>query len=71
MSHTDVKSLLIDYVNRNSNVYNLEWDPRLSEKLLLDPYGKSYEEKKRIAHYFLLVASITETELIGRAENSR
>ena len=71
MSHTDVKSLLIDYVNRNSNVYNLEWDPRLSEKLLFDPFGKSYEEKKRIAHYFLLVASITETELIGRAENSR
>jgi hypothetical protein len=71
MSHTDVKSLLIGYVNRNSNVYNLEWDPRLSEKLLLDPFGKSYEEKKRIAHYFLLVASITETELIGRTENSR
>jgi hypothetical protein len=71
MSHTDVKSLLIDYVERNSNTYNLEWDPRLSEKLLLNPFGKSYEEKKRIAHYFLLVASITETELVGRTENSR
>ena len=71
MSHTDVESLLIDYVDRNSNVYNLEWDPRLSEKLLFDPFGRSYEEKKRIAHYFLLVASITETELVRRTENSR
>ena len=47
MSHTEIKSLLIDYVNRNSNVYNLEWDPRLSEKLLFNPFGKSYEEKNR------------------------
>ena len=28
-------------------------------------------EKKDVAHYFLLVASITESRLVGRAENAR
>jgi hypothetical protein len=50
---------------------NLEWDPRLSEKLLFDPFSKSLDNQERIAHYFLMVSSITETNLIGRAENAR
>ena len=59
----DVKFMLIDYVNQNSNAQNLEWDQRMTNKLLFDPYAKSYDERKKIAHYFLLVAAITETEL--------
>ena len=50
---------------------NLEWDPRLSEKLLINPFSNSPGIRDRIAQYFLMVASITETDLIGRAENAR
>jgi hypothetical protein len=71
MSHEALKPILTDYVNKNSNVQCLQWDQNMSMKLLFDPYAKSYSERKKIAHYFLLVASITETRLIGRAENSR
>jgi len=49
----------------------VEWDPSFSEPLYLDPFTKSYFGRKKIAHYFLLVASITESTLIGRAENAR
>ena len=66
-----IKPRLRKYVDRNSNTYNIEWDPQISEKLLIDPFDKSHEGRRRTAHYFLLVASITETQLIGRAENSR
>jgi len=58
-------------VNRNSKALGIEWDPRISEKLLFDPFNPSYPARVKTAHYFLLVASITETRLIGRAENSR
>lgn len=71
MSLEEVKPMLIDYVNNNSNVEGLQWDQHMSRKLLFDPYAKTYNEMKKIAHYFLLVAAITETKLIGRAENSR
>lgn len=67
-----IKPILIDYVNKNSQVQGLQWDQQLrSERLPFDPYAKGYEARKRNAHYFLLVAAITETELVGRAENSR
>ena len=71
LSLKEVKILLIEYVNRNSDVINLEWDPDLSEKLIIDAFDKTDEGERRVAHYFLLVASITESNLIGRAENSR
>jgi len=71
MSLEEITPLLEDYVERNSGVVNLEWDPDLSEELLFNPFAKSYNKQRIIAHYFLLVASITETGLIGRAENSR
>ena len=71
MSIESVKIHLRDYVNRNSDVINLEWDPELSERLIIDVFDKTDEGIKRVAHYFLLVASITETKLIGRAENAR
>lgn len=49
----------------------MEWDPALTEKFLFDPFEKTPEQTKLAAHYFLLVASVTESKLIGRAENSR
>lgn len=71
MSLEGVKAILINYVNKNSRVQNLQWNEDMTRQLLFDPYAKIYLERKRIAHYFLLVAAITETELIGRTENSR
>jgi len=70
MSLARVKELLHDFAV-NANVINLEWDPTLSEKLLFDPFSKKVENLNRIAHYFLMVSSITESDLIGRAENAR
>ena len=52
-------------------MYNVEWDPDFSEALNIDPFTESYDGKKEAAHYFLLVASITESRLVGRAENAR
>lgn len=71
MSLEEVKNLLKEYVNRNSDVINIEWDPDLSERLIIDAFDKTDEGEGQVAHYFLLVASITESNLIGRAENSR
>ena len=64
-------SLMKKYVNQNSQVQTLEWDPNSSIPLNFDPFDKKYENKKITAHYFLLAAAITETALIGRAENGR
>jgi len=63
-----LEDLLRRYVERNREVCCAQWDPSVSEKLLFDPY--SVENKAWSAHYFLLNAAITETELIGRAENA-
>ena len=71
MSLEWIKPLLKDFVNRNSNVYNVEWDPCFSEPLCFDPFAKSYDNRKLVAHYFLMVAAITESRLVGRAENAR
>ena len=71
MSLEDLKPLLINYVNMNCNVQCLEWDQHLSTKLLFDPYAQSYSARMKIAHYFLQVAAISETELIRKADFSR
>jgi len=67
----DLKSLLVQFVNRSSTLPGLQWDQGMRMKLPFDPYAQSYSAKRRLAHYFLLAASITETELVGRAEHSR
>ena len=67
----DVNRLLSDFVKRNSDIVGMEWDPTLSEKLLINPFNRLPEGMKRTAHYFLLVAAITESNLIRRSENSR
>jgi len=67
----ELKSMLIDYVNKNSDIQGLQWDQNSRLKLPFNPYAKSYEERKKIAHYFLLIALITESKIVGKAENSR
>ena len=63
----EMKPLLKEYVEKSSDIANLQWDERVTRKLPFDPYAKS----PQISHYFLMVASIAETELIGRSENAR
>ena len=57
------------YVERNMGICCSQWDPAVSERLLFDPYDAA--KRAWAAHYFLLNAAITETALIGRAENAR
>jgi len=64
-----LEDMLVDYVGRNSGVCCTQWDPAISQRLLFNPYNEA--AKAFSAHYFLLNAAITETELIGRAENAR
>ena len=65
----DVEGLLRDYVERNSGICCAQWDPAVSERLLFDPYDA--DNGAWAAHYFLLNAAVTETALIGRAENAK
>ena len=71
MSKEKIRCLLKQFVERNSNVTGIQWDPEMYPKLLIKPYSKDYEERRRTAHYFLLVASVDESRVIGRAENAR
>ena len=67
----DILPMLKEFVERNSTIKSLHFDSRLPPKLLINPYSKDYEEKKKVAHYFLLVASIDESKVIRTAENAR
>jgi hypothetical protein len=58
--------LLKDFVERNSHLAGIHWDPRLKPTLLVKPFSKDYDEKKRTAHFFLFVAAISETRLRAR-----
>ena len=66
MNEEDVL-LIREFVEQNSKIVDIQFDPKLAPKLPIDPYSKSPE----VAHYFLLVASIDEAWVIGRAENAR
>src|SRR4030067_2516778 len=63
--------LLKDFVERNSHLAGIHWDPRLEPRLLVKPFSKDYDQKKGAAQFFLFVAAISETRLIERAENAR
>ena len=39
--------------------------------MLFNPYSQNYEERKIIAHYFLLIASILDDTIVGYPENAR
>jgi hypothetical protein len=72
MAVTDeVLSLLVEFINKNSNVVDVQWDRRMSPRLLFNPYSEKYEERKIVAHYFLLAASILDDTVVGYPENAR
>jgi hypothetical protein len=72
MAATDeILSLIVEFVNKNSNVVDVQWDRRMSPRLLFNPYSEKYEERKIIAHYFLLAASILDDTVVGYPENAR
>ena len=71
MGTDELLSLLIRFVNMNSDVVDVQWDRRMSPRLLLNPYSEDYEEKRRVAHYLLLASSILEDEVVGFPENAR
>ena len=72
MAATDeVLSLLVEFINKNSNVVDVQWDRRMSPRLLVNPYSEKYEERKTVAHYLLLAASILDDTVVGYPENAR
>jgi hypothetical protein len=62
-----LKPLVKEYVEKSADVVNVQWDPQVTRELPFDPYART----SQIAQYFLLAAAITETELVGRSENTR
>ena len=71
MVNDELLSLLVEFVKNNSDVVDVQWDRRMSPRLLFNPYSENREEKKKVAHYFLLVSSILEDEIVGFPENAR
>jgi hypothetical protein len=64
-------SLLSKFVEKNSNFVDIQWDQRMSPKLLFNPYSEFYEDKRKAAHYFLLASSVLEEGVVGYSENAR
>jgi hypothetical protein len=71
MATDDLLSTLVEFINKNSNVADVQWDRRMSPRLLFNPYSQSYDERKIIAHYFLLTASVLDDTIVGYPENAR
>jgi hypothetical protein len=72
MAATDeVLTLLVEFINKNSNVVDAQWDRRMSPRLLFNPYSEKFEERKIAAHYFLLSSSILDDTIVGYPENAR
>jgi hypothetical protein len=67
----ELLSLLVKFVDMNSDVVDVQWDRRMSPRLLLNPYSEDAEEKKLVAHYLLLGASVLEDAVVGFSENAR
>jgi hypothetical protein len=63
--------LLVDFINKNSNVEDVQWDRRMSPRLLFNPYSDKYEERKTVDHYFLMAAAILDDNVVGYPENAR
>jgi hypothetical protein len=63
--------LLVDFINKNSDVEDVQWDRRMSPRLLFNPYSEKYEDRKVIAHYFLMAAAILDESVVGYPENAR
>ncbi len=71
MATDETVNLLVEFINKNSNIVDIQWDRRMSPRLLFNPYSEKYEERRITAHYFLLVASILDDTVVGYPENAR
>ena len=71
MEMDEVLSSLARFVDMNSNVVDVQWDRRMSPRLLVNPYSEDCEERKTAAHYFLLASSVLEEGVVGFSENAR
>jgi hypothetical protein len=71
MATDEVLTLLVEFINKNSNVVDVQWDRRMTPRLLFNPYSEKFEERKIAAHYFLLAASILDDTIVGYPENAR
>jgi len=71
MATDEVQTLLVEFINKNSNVVDVQWDRRMAPRLLFNPYSEKFEERKIAAHYFLLAASILDDTIVGYPENAR
>jgi len=69
--HNEITPLIVEFVDKNSDVADVQWDRRMSPRLLFNPYSEDYEERKIIAHYFLLAASILDDTIVGYSGNAR
>jgi hypothetical protein len=67
----DVHARLIEYVNAKSNIVDLQFDPTKQPPFPFDPNSEDPSERRRIAHYLLLVASVDEGNVVGEADNAR
>jgi hypothetical protein len=67
MAATDeIIALLVDFINKNSNVADVQWDRRMSPRLLFNPYSDKYEEKK-----YCYCSQPYLTTQVGYPENAR
>lgn len=71
MANDEITHLLVDFINKNSDVADVQWDRRMSPRLLFNPYSEKYEERKIVAHYFLMAAAILDDTVVGYPENAR
>jgi hypothetical protein len=71
METRELKTMLLKFVESNSDVVDIQWDRRMAPRLLLNPYSADYEENKITAHYFLLAASLLEDAIVRYPENAR
>ena len=67
----DLISRLVRYIEKQSNIIDLQFDPKILPPLPFDPYSSDPSLRSRIAHYLLLVASIDEGNVVGPADNAR
>ena len=63
--------LLMDFISKNSDVEDVQWDRRMSPRLLFNPYSDKFEERKTVAHYFLMAAAVLDDTVVGYPENAR
>ncbi|MDR1993083.1 MAG: DUF2400 family protein [Nitrososphaerota archaeon] len=71
MITNDTTTLLKEFINKNSNTADVQWDNRTIPQLRFNPYTTNQEERQTAAHYFLMAASILDDTIIGYPENAR